>query len=120
VAIITILIVAIQSVLEIVAGSQPSPIKFGSLLVTIVGTILVAIFNFCWRFVWSKIPILSKLIFPDLNGTWTGPLQTTWKDPATGLSPGPIDTTVWIKQDLLNFSIQQQTKESLSWSKGND
>jgi hypothetical protein len=113
---ITILIIAIQSVLEIVSGSPSSPIRFGSLLVTIVGTVLVAGFNFCWRFVWSKIPILSKLIFPDLNGTWTGPLQTTWRDPVTGMSPGPIDTTVWIKQDLFNFSIQQQTKESLSWS----
>ena len=107
---------SIQSIFELVAGTQPSLIKFASLIVTVIGTVLVAAFNFSWRFLWSKFPFLSKIVFPDLNGTWTGPLQTTWKDPATGLSPGPIDTTVWIKQDLLNFSIQQQTKEFVSWS----
>jgi hypothetical protein len=56
------------------------------------------------------------MFFPDLNGTWTGTLQTTWKNPVTGEIPGPIETTVWINQDLLTVTVKQQTKESPSHS----
>jgi hypothetical protein len=106
----------VQLVAEWIATEPPSPLKLTSIIVFIAATIFVAMFNYCWRWFWKKIPILAKLIYPDLHGTWTGVLQTTWKDPKTGLTPGPIETTVWIRQSLLSISIRQQTKESVSWS----
>jgi SMODS-associating 2TM, beta-strand rich effector domain len=73
-------------------------------------------FQFTWRAIWARIPALAKVAFPDINGTWKGTLHSNWKDPKTGLSPGPIETTVWIRQTLLSVSVRQQTKESPSWS----
>src|SRR5262249_26319552 len=39
-----------------------------------------------------KLPIFRKWLvpFPDLNGTWQGTIQTTWRDPQTNQIPGPI------------------------------
>ena len=53
---------------------------------------------------------------PDLNGTWKGTLQTSWKNPDTGEIPGPIDAYLVIKQSLFKVSCVQMTRESKSWS----
>jgi hypothetical protein len=111
-----VIVVALQTIIEWITGSWPSALKLSSVAIFILATLMVGIFNFTWRWLWRKFPVLGRTIFPDLNGTWKGTLQTTWKDPNTGLSPGPIETTVWIRQDLLSFSVKQQTKESPSWS----
>lgn len=57
------------------------------------------------------------VLVPDLNGTWEGELQTNWKDPKTGQTPGPIDTILVIRQSLFQISCVQMTKESKSWSR---
>ena len=57
------------------------------------------------------------VLIPDLNGTWKGTLQTTWKNPKTGEVPGPIDAFLVIHQTLFRVSCLQMTKESKSWSR---
>lgn len=53
--------------------------------------------------------------FPDLNGTWLGQIQTTWKD-ADGNTPGPIPTILTIKQSFARLSCVMRTGEMESHS----
>jgi hypothetical protein len=96
-------------------GEQLPTYKMISIVLFVVCTALVVGFNLCWRYLWKKLPFLGRWLFPDLNGTWKGSLQTTWKD-AAGVTPGPIETTIWIKQSLMTISVRQKTKESISYS----
>lgn len=54
--------------------------------------------------------------FPNLNGTWRGEIQTTWKDPTTGKEPGPIPTSVAIRQTFTRISCVMNTGEMTSRS----
>jgi hypothetical protein len=54
--------------------------------------------------------------FPDLNGTWQGTIQTTWKNPETGEVPGPIPTILTIKQSFARISCVMRTAEMVSRS----
>lgn len=38
----------------------------------------VLLYNPAWRFFWRKIPVLQKLVFPDLNGKWKVELYSNW------------------------------------------
>lgn len=53
--------------------------------------------------------------FPDLNGTWQGQIQTTWKD-AQGNTPGPVPVVLTIKQTFGRISCVMQTAEMESHS----
>lgn len=116
VALTVLAIFAVQGASEWWTGQPMSPLKSVSTVTFIVGVGLSLVANWTWRTVWRWLPFLSKVFFPDLNGTWTGTLKTTWKDPATGLSPGPIPSTVTIRQGLFDISIKQVTGESTSHS----
>lgn len=109
------LYVAFQYLHELYFGEHISPLKTFTGVLFCITTVFVVVFNLCWRRVWRWFPSLSNSFFPDLNGTWKGSLQTTWKD-ADGNTPGPIETTIWIKQTLVSISVTQQTKESVSHS----
>lgn len=112
----TVLLVwALESAVQVATSTAVSPLKFVSLAVFLLGTVLVAVLNWCWRPLWRRFPFLSRVLFPDLNGTWKGTLQTTWKD-ADGVTPGPIESTIWVRQSLFAIHVQQRTKESDSWS----
>lgn len=54
--------------------------------------------------------------FPDLNGTWQGTIQTTWKNPETGEIPGPIPVILTIKQNFVRLSCVMRTAEMTSRS----
>jgi len=54
--------------------------------------------------------------FPDLNGTWQGTIQTTWKNPETGSTPGSIPTILTIKQSFTKISCVMRTAEMQSHS----
>jgi hypothetical protein len=54
--------------------------------------------------------------FPDLQGTWQGHLQTTWRNPETNEIPGPIPVSLVIRQDFSGISIVMFTAESMSHS----
>jgi hypothetical protein len=66
-----------------------------------------------------KIPWLQGWLVtvPNLNGTWEGDLVSTWKDPQTGKSPGPIKVFLVVRQSLFKMSCVLMTKESKSWSR---
>ena len=51
--------------------------------------------------------------FPDLDGTWQGSIQTTWKD-ADGNTPGPIPVILTIKQTFGRVSCVMRTAEMTS------
>ena len=54
--------------------------------------------------------------FPDLNGTWQGMIQTTWKNPENGMTPGPIPVILTIKQSFIRISCVMRTAEMTSRS----
>ncbi|MGZ5200050.1 MAG: Cap15 family cyclic dinucleotide receptor domain-containing protein [Telluria sp.] len=54
--------------------------------------------------------------FPDLNGTWEGTLQTTWRDPETGNIPGPIPAILTVQQTFTRISCVIRTDEMTSRS----
>ena len=54
--------------------------------------------------------------FPDLNGTWQGGLQTTWKNPDTGVTPPAIPVILTIKQSFVRISCVMRTSEMTSRS----
>jgi len=54
--------------------------------------------------------------FPDLNGTWHGTIQTTWKNPETEEVPGPIPVILSIKQSFIRISCVMRTAEMTSRS----
>lgn len=86
------------------------------LLIPIVATADVlgylAFTTWLWR--WKKLQ--GWLIpFPDLNGTWQGEIQTTWKD-SEGNTPGPILTVLTIKQTFGRLSCVMRTEEMESHS----
>jgi hypothetical protein len=93
-------------------GASPDPAFFKpmSFVVGVVGTTLAAWDRFVWR-----IPKLSAVHgIPDLNGTWVGELKSNWKDPTTGVSPGPIPIVIVIKQTYTAMTVATHTAESSS------
>lgn len=74
----------------------------------------------CWiftKFGWKWQIFQSWLVpFPDLNGTWEGTIQTTWKNPKTGETPGPIPVILTIKQSFAKISCVMRTGEMTSRS----
>jgi len=54
--------------------------------------------------------------FPNLNGTWQGFIQTTWKNPETGKTPGPIPAILTVKQSFMRISCVMRTAEMVSRS----
>lgn len=76
--------------------------------------LLSAIFSkFAWR--WS---IFRKYVvpFPDLEGTWTGYLYSTWKKNESDPELPPIPVQFCIKQSFETVSIAMFTAESESYS----
>ncbi len=67
-----------------------------------------------WLWRWKRLQ--GWLIpFPDLNGTWQGHIQTTWKD-AEGKTLGPKYTILTIKQSFGRISCVMRTEEMESHS----
>lgn len=60
------------------------------------------------------------ILFPVIEGTWQGNLQTTWKDPETGNTPGPIPIILVIKQSFLETTAVMHSQEMTSRSYATD
>ena len=65
-----------------------------------------------------KWPVFRNWLvpFPCLEGTWQGHIQTTWKNPKTGETPGPIPVILTIKQSFVRISCVMRTAEMTSRS----
>lgn len=54
--------------------------------------------------------------FPDLNGTWVGTIQSTWKNPDTNERLDPIPAMLTIQQSFTGISCAMRTAEMTSHS----
>ena len=111
-----ILVSAIDALALHFTGRDAGPLKYLSLAVTIFTAGIVFLAQLFWFKTAELIPWLQTKTFPDLNGTWTGVLRSTYKAPGSDTPWPPIDTTVTIKQTLLTISITLQSGESKSYS----
>lgn len=107
---------AADALYALIFGNHPGILKWVSLSVTVVGTVLAWVANASWRWLWRKVPALSSKFFPDLNGVWTGYLISTWKKPGTNEALAPIPATITIRQGLFGTSVSLKTGESTSHS----
>ncbi len=57
------------------------------------------------------------VLIPNLSGTWKGEIRSSWIDPTTGATKGPIESFVVIRQTLFRLSCVLMTKESTSYSR---
>lgn len=79
--------------------------------------LVLLIVGFFVSYAWKWKMFRGWLVpFPDLNGTWEGTIQTTWKNPETGDIPAPIPAIVTIKQSFTRISCILRTAESSSYS----
>ncbi len=77
--------------------------------------LVTAFITWAWKF--RVFRIKQWLVrTPDLNGTWTGRIQSTWKDAETGRKPAPIPAVLTIKQTLFTLSCVIRTEEMMSRS----
>jgi hypothetical protein len=81
--------------------------------IPLVLLVIVFFINFAWHW-----PIFRRWLvpFPNLNGTWQGKIQTTWRNPETGETPGPIPVILSIKQSFIHISCVMRTSEMTSRS----
>ncbi|MDQ0897503.1 hypothetical protein [Paenibacillus sp. V4I7] len=72
-------------------------------------SIVTLFWLFYFKYGW-KIIILKKIFdIPNLNGTWTGTLQSDWRD-ESGNGVGALEFYIVIKQNFLNFHIKTFTE----------
>ena len=89
-----------------------SALKLAYKTIPIIILIWAVFASFAWRWRIFKGWLVP---FPDLDGTWQGTIQTTWKD-AEGNIPGPIPVILTIKQSFGRVSCVMRTAEMSSWS----
>jgi hypothetical protein len=84
-------------------------------LADVIPTLLV-LFAIHERWLWRWQPFHRLGISPDpvVCGTWRGKLQTHWKDPDTGVVPGPKAVYLAIHQTLTTIHVRLLTDESAS------
>jgi hypothetical protein len=89
-----------------------SALKLAYKTVPIIILVWAGFVGFAWKWSVFKGWLVT---FPDLDGTWQGTIQTTWKD-AQGKTPGPIPVILTIKQTFGRVSCVMRTAEMSSWS----
>jgi hypothetical protein len=78
-------------------------------------TVIGVLFN---KYLW-KLKIFQRWLvhIPNLNGTWTGYIESDYINKETGKAIDPIDTKLTIKQSLLHISCVMETNEMKSYRK---
>ncbi len=79
-----------------------------------VYSILLLVFTtWLWR-----LPLFQGWLvpYPDLEGTWTGTLESTWVDPGTGQRKAPLPIVLVIKQSFSTLGCVMYSEESTSFS----
>jgi SMODS-associating 2TM, beta-strand rich effector domain len=80
-------------------------------VVTILA-LLVWLFD---RYLWKLPPLYRWFVpSPNLDATFQGSIETLWKDPTTGVSPGAIEAYLVVRQRYSTVSVRLFTKESSS------
>src|SRR5438093_1731750 len=78
--------------------------------------VVVAAFEVFDRWAWRLGPIPQLIGIPDLRGTWTGELRTTWTDKEPGKPLEPIEVYLVVRQTYSRIRTALLTKESKSTS----
>jgi SMODS-associating 2TM, beta-strand rich effector domain len=84
--------------------------RYLGMSVTILDLIAFFVTIYLWRFIWEKIPVLSDIYFPDINGIWEGRiffLNSLGEEQA-------LIAKVRIKQNLwqINMDLCSETSKS--------
>lgn len=72
--------------------------------------------NLVWRRLWRRFPMLNRLIFPDLNGSWNGEHRSNWRDPESGARAPPGPANLDIKLGVFDISVRLKTDKAQSYS----
>jgi hypothetical protein len=81
-----------------------------------VSVLTVITLFFCFK-IWKYKYFRRWLVkVPDLNGKWSGTIESDWINPTTGCVPEPIPTELIIKQSLFKISCVMKTNEMMSRS----
>ena len=87
-----------------------TPWKFFRILsvaVVIAEGLWIAAATWFWRRLWSMIPSLNRVVFPDLNGVWKGKIDST-------STSNPKQATLRIRQTWFGIHLTLETDESTS------
>ena len=95
-------------ILSIIPGSFIENIAIAMGGSTILHLCLLFFFHYGWKKVWGWFPILERLVFPDLNGTWE--ITIDWLDSSN--KGGIVLGTALIKVDFLKISLVVKSKDS--------
>src|SRR5260370_21096979 len=80
--------------------------------------VIVSFFFTRWMWRWKIFTYKGWLVqVPNIQGTWAGDLQSTWKDPTTDRVIPPLRMILVIRQTFWTVSCTLFTKESESFSR---
>jgi hypothetical protein len=94
-------------------GTPISPLKSTSLVGTLISVVVFGGFGVCWRWVWRRVPVLSRW-FPDLTGRWEGTYLSSYRHENGQHATGPF--TAIIRLGLFTSSVTAWTGEMRSHS----
>ncbi|MEK1887044.1 MAG: hypothetical protein AAAB35_05560 [Phyllobacterium sp.] len=105
-----------QIVYRIAFRDTPSTLEMWSMMLLLAAAVLVSILQLIWRPVWRWFPSVQRQTFPNLNGTWTGQVLSTYSDPKTGIQVPPIPVEIAIRQGLFSTSVSFKSGETQSYT----
>lgn len=77
--------------------------------VSVLNILLLLFAIFGWRHIWKRFPKLGEWVYPDLNGKWDVEIYWNW-----GNKSGTKPAVAYIRQSLIEFSIELESDESQS------
>ena len=84
-----------------------SAISIGTGGSAILHLLLLGIFYFGWEKIWDRYPILNKILFPNLNGTWEMNIHWEWEG-----KKGTSHARAVIKQNFLKLGMDVEAEDS--------
>lgn len=73
----------------------------------ILNILLFVIFYFGWEKIWKTFPLLNKVLFPNLNGTWDMVIHWEWDGKC-----GTSNAKAVIKQNFLKIGMDVEAEDS--------
>lgn len=96
---------------------QGTPLHLGDLKpFSFAAGAVVVLFEVFDRWAWRLGAIPRLIGIPDIGGTWTGQLRSTWVDKETGKPVEPIEVYLVVRQTYSRIRTALLTKESNSTS----
>ena len=84
-----------------------SAISIGTSSSAILHVLLLGTFYFGWEKIWDRYPVLNKMLFPNLNGTWDMIIHWEWEG-----KKGTSHAQAVIKQNFLKLSMDVEAEDS--------